>query len=325
MAVSPGCRDASGPGPAPRPHSEVAEGGLFSALAAIAVASMAAIVKWGSHGFSTEFLVAIRFGAGLLAFVIIGLIRRQAFLYRASHPLRCSLVAASWVGGIFCCYFAIRFIPLTDAVLLVYTAPIFAPLLNWVFLRKTEPPSVWLGIGLGFVGVVFVLRPGTETLQVHALIGLMSGLLFAIRLVINASLTKTESKEVITFYSLGVGWLICLGVLALTGLHVANWEHNLFPPQYWLRPWIVFPGVLLAVAALGVLCMLQAWFTAAAYEHASVGEAGPFRYVGVVFAALLDWLGWGQVPDLYSVLGFVFITVGGIWVITHEGKKKAPG
>ena len=125
----------------------------------------------------------------------------------------------------------------------------------------------------------------------------------------------------ITFYSLGVGWLIALGVLALTGLHVANWEHHLFPPQDWLRPWIVYPGVLLAVAALGVLCMLQAWFTAAAYEHASVGEAGPFRYVGVVFAAFLDWLCWGQVPDLYSVLGFVFITVGGIWILTHEGKK----
>jgi drug/metabolite transporter (DMT)-like permease len=47
----------------------------------------------------------------------------------------------------------------------------------------------------------------------------------------------------------------------------------------------------------------------------------PFRYVGVVFAALLDWLGWGQAPALYSVLGFVFITAGGFWVLTHEGKK----
>ena len=44
-----------------------------------------------------------------------------------------------------------------------------------------------------------------------------------------------------------------------------------------------------------------------------------------VFAALLDWLCWGQVLDLYSVLGFVLITVGGVWVITHEGKKWAEG
>ena len=125
-------KNTSGPGSAPPAQVELAKGGLFSALAAIAVASMAAIVKWGSNGFSTEFLVATSFGAGLLAFMVISLMRRQAFLYRASHPIRCSLVAASWVGGIFCCYFAIRFIPLTDAVLLVYTAPLFA--------SAAEPP-----------------------------------------------------------------------------------------------------------------------------------------------------------------------------------------
>jgi drug/metabolite transporter (DMT)-like permease len=171
------------------------------------------------------------------------------------------------------------------------------------------------------VGVIFVLRPGADILQVHALIGLMSGLLFAIRMVINSSLSGRESTEVITFYSLGVGWLICLGVLAVAGFHVANWEQHLFPPRDWLRPWIEYPWVLLAVVALGVLCMLQPWFTSAAYEHASVGEAGPFRYVGVVFAGLLDWLCWGQVPDLSSILGFLFITAEGVWVIIHEGKK----
>jgi drug/metabolite transporter (DMT)-like permease len=302
-------------------RSELALGGLYSALAAIAVASMAAIIKWGSHAFSTEFLVVIRFGTGLLAFVVVSLVRRYSFFYRASHPILCSLLAASWLGGIFCCYLAIRFIPLTDAVLLVYTAPLFAPLLNQLFLKKSESSSVWLGICIGFVGVIFVLRPGADILQVHALIGLMSGLLFAIRMVINSSLTGRESTEVITFYSLAVGSLICIAVLALTGLHVANWEQHLFPPRDWLHPWIEYPWVLLAVVALGVLCMLQPWFTSAAYEHASVGEAGPFRYVGVVFAGLLDWLCWGQVPDLASILGFLFITAGGVWVIIHEGKK----
>jgi drug/metabolite transporter (DMT)-like permease len=171
------------------------------------------------------------------------------------------------------------------------------------------------------VGVIIVLRPGADILQVHALIGLMAGFLIAVRLVLNSFITGQESKEVISFYSLGVGWLICLGVLAVAGFHVANWEQHLFPPRDWLRPWIEYPWVLLAVVALGVLCMLQPWFTSAAYEHASVGEAGPFRYVGVVFAGLLDWLCWGQVPDLSSILGFLFITAEGVWVIIHEGKK----
>jgi drug/metabolite transporter (DMT)-like permease len=139
--------------------------------------------------------------------------------------------------------------------------------------------------------------------------------------VINSAITGKESKDVISYYSLGLGFLICLGILAFTGSHLANWDRHLFPPRDWLQPWTIYPLVLLAVAALGVLSMLQPWFTAAAYEYASVGEAGPFRYVGVIFAGFLDWLCWGQVPDLYSILGFLFITAGGALVIIQESRK----
>jgi drug/metabolite transporter (DMT)-like permease len=305
----------------PTPRDELILGGAYSALVGLLVATMAAIVKWGSHAFSTEFVTTIRFAAGLGTYGIFLLIIHRAIPYRTSYPGLCSLLAAVWVGGIFCCYLAVRFIPLPDAVLLIYTSPLFAPLLNLVFLRKRESWTVWLGIVLGFAGVVIVLKPGTGILQISALIGLMSGFFFAVRQVLASYLIRTVPKEVQTFYSLAVGLIICLGLLALTGLHVTNWEKHLFPPRDWLRPWVMFPGVLLAVGTLGLFSMLQPWFTTAAYEHATVGQAGPFRYTGVIFAGFLDWLCWGQIPSLSSVLGFFFITTGGIWVITREGKK----
>lgn len=305
----------------PTPRSELIIGGIYSVLASLAVAIMAAIVKWGSHAFSSEFLTTIRFAAGFGTYGLFLLIRHRALPYRTSCPGLCSLMAVAWVGGIFCCYLAVRFIPLPDVVLLLYTSPLFAPLLNRFFLKKQESWIVWIGISLGFAGVVIVLRPVTGIMQIPALIGLLSGFLFAVRWVLSSHLCRTDSKEVQTFYSLAVGLAVCLGLLALTGLHVANWEHHLFPPRDWLRPWVMFPEVLLAVGTLGLFCMLQPWFTTAAYEHASVGQAGPFRYTGVIFAGLLDWLCWGHIPSLASVLGFVLITTGGIWVITQESKK----
>jgi drug/metabolite transporter (DMT)-like permease len=302
-------------------RSELMWGGFFSALAGITVAGMAALVKWGSHAFSTEFLMVIRFGAGLAAFLALTLAQRQAIPFRTYRPLLCSLLAASWVGAIFCCYLALRYIPLPDAVLFFYTSPLFAPLLNRLFLKKRESNIVWIGIAVGFVGVAIVLRPGAGVLQAQALLGLMAGVLIAVRMVINSVLSPTESRQLLTFYSLWVGFLICVAVLALTGLHVSNWEQHLFPPRDWLRPWIIYPSVLLAVAALGLLSMLQPWSTSAAYEHASVGQVGLFRYAGVIFAAFLDWLCWGQVPDLSSVLGFLLITAGGVLVIVNGGRK----
>ena len=302
-------------------HASVAVGGLYSALAGIVAAAMAVIIKWGSHAFATEFLLAVRYGMGFLSYLAVSLARSQVLPVKTNHFWRLFLIAASWVGAIFCCYFSVRFIPLPDAVLLLYTSPLFAPLLNWLFYRRVEARSVWLGLGLGFLGVIIILRPGPDIINVYALIGLMAGLLLAIRLVINSAITGKESRETISFYSLGLSFCICLGVLAVTGFHVANWERHLFPPRDWLQPWIIFPSVILAVISLGILSLLQPWFTAAAFEYASVGQTSPFRYFGVIFAALMDWLAWGRVPDLSSVLGFLFIIAGSVLVIIHSEKN----
>jgi drug/metabolite transporter (DMT)-like permease len=230
-------------------------------------------------------------------------------------------VAAFYVGAIYCLYLAIRYISLVDAMLLLNTGPFFAPVINRLWFKKHESRAVWLGISLGFVGVVFVLRPGAGIIRVGALIGLMSGLCLAVRMVLTSFLAQTESKQVITFYSLGAGLLLCLAILALTGVHVANWEQHLFPPRDWLRPMTIFPAVGLAMVALGILALLQPWFVAAGYEHASVGQVGPFRFSGVIFAGLLDWFLWGQIPDLYSIMGFLIITTSGVWVIRQGGRK----
>jgi drug/metabolite transporter (DMT)-like permease len=301
-------------------HPGIAIGGAYSALAGIVAAAMAAMIKWGSHAFSTEFLLAVRYGMGFLAFWVICLVR-QVQPYRTSHFWSLGLMTATWVGAIFCCYFSVRFIRLTDAMLLLYTSPLFAPLLNWLFYGQKESRSVWLGLIVGFVGVAIILRPGAGIINFYALIGLMSGFLLAVRLVINSAITGKESKEVISFYSLGLGFLICLIILLLTGFHLANWERHLFPPRDWLHPWIIFPTVLLAVILLGILSVLQPWFTAAAFDYASVGQTSPFRYFGVVFAGVVDWLGWGIVPDLSSGVGFLFIIAGVVWVIIKGGRK----
>jgi drug/metabolite transporter (DMT)-like permease len=52
-----------------------------------------------------------------------------------------------------------------------------------------------------------------------------------------------------------------------------------------------------------------------------VGQTSPFRYFGVIFAGLVDWLAWGVVPDLSSLLGFLFIIAGVVWILIKENEK----
>ena len=88
-----------------------------------------------------------------------------------------------------------------------------------------------------------------------------------------------------------------------------------------LSPWLVRDVFMASVVALGVLSMLQAYFTAFGLQYASVGQIGPFRYTAVIFAAILDWVLWGQAPSAEGIVGIGLIVLGGVLVL--KAKESA--
>lgn len=290
-------------------------GAFYTTLASLAVVLMAAIVKWASHGFSTEFLMVVRWFAGLALFLMIYLISRRGAGLKTTRPFMQAAVALFWTGAIFSYYLSLRHIPMLDATLLLNTASLFAPLIARVLAGTKELRMVWVGTGVGFLGVVVVLRPDAGIFNPMALAALASGVLMALRIYFSRELSETDPKERTTFYSLAVGLLVCVVVWTLTGAHVGTWQEHLFTPAEDLQPWLV-DGVLTAsVVVLGLLSMLQAYFTAFGLQHASVGQIGPFRYTAVIFAAVFDWAVWGQAPTITGFVGLGLIVLGGVLIL----------
>ena len=114
-------------------------GALYTTIASLAVVLMAAVVKWASHGFSTEFLMLVRWVAGLAIFLLIFFISRQGAELKTLRPFTQAAVALSWTGAIFSYYLSLRYIPMLDATLLLNTASLFAPVIARV-LAGTKPP-----------------------------------------------------------------------------------------------------------------------------------------------------------------------------------------
>ena len=290
-------------------------GAIYTTLAMTAVVLMAAIVKWASHGFSSEFLMLVRWGTGLAAFLAFYLLTRRVSL-RTSRWLVQSGVAICWTVAIFLYYLSVRYIPLMDATLLLNTAALFAPLMAWIFTGQREPSLVWVGLAIGFIGVLIVLRPGPEMFQPMALVALASGLLMAMRIFLISQLGD-EPKQRTTFYSLAVGLGVILLLLAGTGFPVARpgWEGMLFTPSEMAQPLLVDTALIAAVVILGVMSLLQPLLTALSLDYASVGQIGPFRYTAVVIAAVIDWLVWNQLPTWTGIGGLLLIGFGGIVVV----------
>lgn len=196
-------------------------------------------------------------------------------------------------------YFAIRYIPLVDAVLLQNTIPLFVPIILLVALRKKISPAIWIGLAIGFVGVVLIIKPNAAIISPAALIGLSAGLSSAISVVSTSILKRTESANTITFYFLLIGSIVTAPFM------IWHWT----PIQAHDIMFLIGLGVFLFI---GQLLVTQAFL----HGHAHV--LAPLSYATVIFTGLLGWLIWNHVPDWLSITGIVLVCLGGIFIILVE-------
>lgn len=191
-------------------------------------------------------------------------------------------------------FVAVKSLPLMDSVLLSNAAPLFIPLIVYVWFRKAVQPLVWLSLLIGLIGIVLIIKPGPQMFENPAsLLALLAGFFSALALVATNKLAETEPPLRILTYNFGVSTLL------LIPLSIPAWK------PLTERQWLLLIGV-------GCFYALTQYFIILAYRHASAAELSPFNYTVVVFSGLLGWWFFGNVPDWAAVLGTVLICAGGI-------------
>ena len=305
-------QESCAPGAASPAGKNLILGPLLMCASALSSALLASLIKWASHGFSTEFILAMRYCAGLLMVLAL---QPKGFLDHLAACLRPSLLmlqAVCYVVASFFICLSFRYVPLVDAILLFNSAPFFAPLFSWLIFKKAERPLVWLGIAIGMAGVALVLKPGAEGFQAAGLLALAAGALLGLQLAINARLIQRESKRRIAMSTQFYGVVLTSIATLFVGVGPADWQQMLFPSPEWARPWLEFPSLVLAVLAAGGLNLLIPILSASSYQFGSVGQVTPFLYTSIVFTGFIGWLVWGTVPTLLTLGGFVLIVSRGI-------------
>jgi drug/metabolite transporter (DMT)-like permease len=135
-----------------------------------------------------------------------------------------------------------------------------------------------------------------------SLVGLASGVLAALAMVSIRRLTRSEPTLRIVFYFS----VVCTAVSAVP--LVWRWQS----PE---------PGLWLMLLAVGVLASLAQSLLTRAYYYAPAAEVGPFTYSTVVFAAMLGWMFWGEIPDVPALAGAVLVILAGILTIRFAGQR----
>jgi drug/metabolite transporter (DMT)-like permease len=279
-------------------------GAILMLAAALLFAAAGAIIKHVSEQLPNEMVVFFRSFFGLLA--LFPLFLRYGWRNYATKRLGAHLVRAlAGLTAMYCYFYAIAHLPLAEAVLLNYTAPLFIPLAALLWVGESFSKKLWWPIGIGFIGIVLILKPGLSLLAPIGFIGLAAGLFSALAMAGIRKLTNTEPAIRVVFY-----FSLTSSLIAALPLF---WHWQTPPTNLW------FPLFL-----IGVLSTIAQILMTRGYACAPAAQVGPFLYAIVVFAGLFGWALWEEVPDWLSFSGTLLVIAAGILTIRLGGRKAAP-
>lgn len=270
--------------------------------AALLFALMSVMVKLLSHSLPNAMVVFLRSGLSLLV-LAPPILRHGRGQLRTDH-LREHLVRGGiGMAAMYCFFFVIAELGLAEALLLNYSLPLFIPFVERAWLGEPMPRGIWKPIGIGMLGLIFILKPGIGLFQPAALVGVMGAVFAATAQVGVRRLTLTESVTKIVFY-----FSICSTVIGLGPALLA-----------WTTPSLASAPLIMAMVAAGTVAQ---FVMTRAYQLAPAAEVGPFIYGSVAFAALFDWLLFSRHPDGLSALGTALVVAAGILALRGRDRQR---
>jgi drug/metabolite transporter (DMT)-like permease len=201
-------------------------------------------------------------------------------------------------------YAAVAFMPLADAMTYWLAGPIYVVVIAAVFLGEKVSALRWALVGAGFIGVVLALWPSAETLTLPALIAIVGSICFAIMTVMARSLRGTPDVTLVTWQTVGA----LIGGIALL-------------PMGWVTP-TPFDFALLSL--LGVVALSAHMCITRAMKLAPASVLTPYTYTLIVWAVILGWLVFGDVPSWNVFAGAAIIVVAGLTLFIVETRANKP-
>jgi drug/metabolite transporter (DMT)-like permease len=225
---------------------------------------------------------------------------RKVFVLQqpGQHVLRLAFIVAE----VFCFYLAVRHLPLADVMAVYQATPLIVTILAIPLLGEAVGWRRGLAVGIGFIGVLLVLQPDGGVFTAPALIALGGSFTYALSMVATRKLRETNSLSLIVYHSIAVGGV---GLLTLPW----GWEPVDLPA-------IGYLALIGVVATAAHMCMNQS------LKLAPAAVVVPFTYTSLLWAILLGWLFFADLPTPLMLLGAGIIVASGLFVLHRERQIK---
>ena len=277
--------------------------GVLYGIASVACfAMMDASVKWLDM-FPVGQVLFSRFFFGLIP--ILMLVPRSEFktFYKTSRPKLHAFRAITGTLAIIALFIALREIPLADVVSLTFGGPIFVTLGSIFFLSEKVGIKRWLAVLIGFFGMLLIVKPAYEELNIYYIFPIIFCIFFACVALSIRSLSSTEPNYRIALYFSLLSMIV--GLLTLPFGWVMPDKFELFL--------LIFTGLVGSVANILLTVSLR-------YAEASL--VTPTKYLNLVFAILLGYFIWSEIPKLLTLVGAGLIIISSVIIFMRESELK---
>lgn len=296
--------------PATAPHADNRPLGIaLMLLGALVMSATDALGKWVMV---QDYHVAqLNFVRGFFALAVLAptaLAEGGLSALRTARPLAHLGRSLLLVTLAYTWFFGLTVIPLAEATAIALCAPLCMTALSVVLLHERVGPFRWAAVVVGFAGMLLIIRPGTAVFDPMFLLPALAAVGYATYMITNRILSRTESITAITLYPQ-------LAILLVSAL---------WAPFVWQElTWPVFLGMAATGLAAGGAHLLLTY----AFKYAPPSVLAPLDYTALVWAVVLGYALFGQLPDAASYAGMALIVAAGLVIISREAHKAkaAPG
>ena len=277
---------------------------LFSTLAFICMQSLIRHAGETTHPFEVAFFRNI---FGLLAlspiFMRYGLAPLKTKRFKL-HAMRGGMQSF----GMLAFFYGVTLIPFAEVTALSFSGPLFATVIALVFLGERLRIRRMTALALGFVGMLIVVRPGFEEINLGTWLIVSSSLTWGVSIAMIKLLSKTESSATMVTYQ-GLFLLPFTFAAAMTVWVWPTWEE------------------VAVMALIGVLGTVAHLAFAQSFKYAESTAILPLDFTRLIWASIIGYLAWSETPDLWAWIGGTIIFGSATYIAFREAqvaRRAAP-
>ena len=281
--------------------NQVRFGIILMILATLSFALQDGLSRFLAGNYNVYMIVMIRYWFLFILVVFVasrsqkGLLKTASTNFLLLQILRGILLAFEIIVSVH----AFVYIGLINTSAIFSSYPLIATLLSIPILKEVIGWKRFTAILFGFLGVLFILRPGSSIFSLYMFLPVCSAFAFAIYAILTRYVSKMDSPETSFF------WTGLVGIIAMTGVGVWFWEQPNAIDWLWILLLCIF-------STLGHFLLIKS------YDLAAVSIVQPFSYFHLIFISFIGFLMFGEPLTLNIILGSIIVICAGIFTLKRQ-------